>query len=611
MSVISSAESDSTDYGHSSLCLDSNQFKHRLGYGIAASVEYPAESSLKSNYCFCFDDLYPIFQTDVAFDLKEVEVGQVVRIQLTITSLICGKPIRFSEMSLHFTDGMIIQRFVDIESPLGCDSGTHCVSDILSPETPCKFPLEFPYRSPVLVSFNMRVPEAVLKLSSGDLHLSLEKVRFTLPIVKTGTSTTNEIGNSNSELGKVVFFDVCTFSAVFLKARRKLASSLPWKEVVDTLGRISPVVLRVVPPTASLTMTYPPVQSMVSPSGTSAQPGLFQILVLQGIVQRVNIKFNSMNDSLRSGKVFLSSDFSPMAPEAALFWYPNLYENSNVCYDENSLRSAETADKVKFNPLVLSKTMQPMSPYLLPDIEKNSELSIPIFLRSESCGTVNVRLRFEYIPSDTVSSVIVKEFDIPVNVVKPLGMSFVMATSKDSACGVVKDPGNCSVLQGDIISMVTTVRCLNSLTSVIDILDLSVDQNEDTLHIFEIEDRLKSVEERKAVDGKISFKMPTSNVLCKTDAGDVKICSLRCKESFVGSVSIECLQQTKPSIRVDPSLCEGGNDYISQVLTPVSPRKPALASSSSEPSQQHISLCKSISVGTYGCYHYELTMNSL
>ena len=165
--------------------------------------------------------------------------------------------------------------------------------------------------------------------------------------------------------------------------------------------------------------------------------------------------------------MYISSDFTPYMPEASLFWYPNLTlkkssANGNErieCIDESTLNNPEQIDSLHFNPLILNHSMQPNSHYILPDMDQNTSFIVPLFVRSESCGAISVRLRFEYIPAESISAIVSKDFEVPLNVVKPLGMTFLIVNGKDASCGLAKEPGSSTVMQANVDALQKTAKC--------------------------------------------------------------------------------------------------------------------------------------------------------
>ena len=214
--------------------------------------------------------------------------------------------------------------------------------------------------------------------------------------------------------------------------------------------------------------------------------------VLQGIVQRCDCSFIVGDDIIKDSKVYISSDFTPNSAESAFFWYPAMptsLSSSSNNVDPAQDRATHDSDRIIFHPIQLNSSGQPACAFILPKImEKGTVFTVPLFVRSESLGSVTISLRFQYVTKTTLTIPIETSFSMKVQIIRPLSMSFAISSNVEFPCGVIRDIGSPStpVLQGSEITLSTTLTCLNALNKSISILDIVIEQHEDTSGIFSI-----------------------------------------------------------------------------------------------------------------------------
>lgn len=162
----------------------------RPQFGIAATEGHPAEFTLPGQHPIEFSDAgIDLFKVKINFTPITVTIGQPLRVYVTITSLFEGC-LSFAEMSLHFTDDILIQRLTHDGSSAG--DGTcgavlpkgSATTDTTGPDgIPFKVPLIFPPKTPVNFTFEIFVPESAIG-GYMDAYACLEKIRLVMKIPK-------------------------------------------------------------------------------------------------------------------------------------------------------------------------------------------------------------------------------------------------------------------------------------------------------------------------------------------------------------------------------------------------------------------------------------------
>ena len=253
------------------------------------------------------------------------------------------------------------------------------------------------------------------------------------------------------------------------------------------------------------------------------------VVLLQGVVQRLNVVVGSDVDHIRRGKCFISSDYhgpgsGTVAPgtkapgkPASLFWYPDFSKTSLAALEKAQRGGGahsdgvleEMLDGVGFNPLLLSpNTNQPFSHYLLPNAAPGAPISVPLFLQAEQTGSFTIKLKFEYLPNARATIPVTSEHEIRFSVQKAATMSFSICSGREALCGILPLPslqsgsGSAStnagagaagapaqvmnpiatVLRGDDVQLCTTLTCLAAPTqgvgtvpptsTVVEVLDM-------------------------------------------------------------------------------------------------------------------------------------------
>ena len=299
-----------------------------------------------------------------------------------------------------------------------------------------------------IFSFSLPAPEAVMTYLPGpDPALCLEKIELVFrPAAAAVTATTAAAGegapavgtNGSEEEGLVL--EISALSPAFAKALREREAALAAgatgaKQAVTLrdlalfvgLGR-SPALLAVARPVALLELVrvrgsgsrgdagpQAPASAAAaavaapSSSSTAGRPhppakAEHAVSLLQGPIQRLDFVFQTGASHVIDGRVFLSSDFSPPAPSAALFWYPDvaavaaLYASLPGAWGAGQEPTAQQLDAIPFHPALLNSSCQPALPLALPPLPPHTTFTVPVFVRSELQNTFKIRLLTEYIP---------------------------------------------------------------------------------------------------------------------------------------------------------------------------------------------------------------------
>ena len=134
---------------------------------------------------------------------------------------------------------------------------------------------------------------------------------------------------------------------------------------MSLFGRGGPCLVRINEPKPNVVLLTPPTVT------NSAEP----LLLLQGVIQRVELAFYSYLDVIKNGKLYLSADPTPISLDEAVFWYPDISE----VIGQNVISDTEL-DSIPFHPLALSNTtMQPSEPIIIPYQDRNQLFVIPFF----------------------------------------------------------------------------------------------------------------------------------------------------------------------------------------------------------------------------------------
>lgn len=154
----------------------------RAEYGSNAVEGHAPEYFLPDGYTIDFSEIQGLFSTKVWYESRAVEVGCHVRTTISITSHFHGT-MNFAEMSAHFTDDTIVQRFVHDGSSSGDSQGGVDAPRHTDNNHACSGPIEaslvFPPNVAVKFSFDMLVPESALSIAH-DSYICLEKIRLAI-----------------------------------------------------------------------------------------------------------------------------------------------------------------------------------------------------------------------------------------------------------------------------------------------------------------------------------------------------------------------------------------------------------------------------------------------
>jgi len=550
----------------------------RPEYGMAATADQPSEYNLPHGYVVDMSSSgIKMFGIKASFGPRtsSIEVGQLVNVRLTITSHFHGR-MTFAEMSVHFSGGTLRKRFVhSSQSSSSSSSSSSAPSPSPSPspsssslslladggpgeEPPLETSLDFPSNHEVEFAFAIHVPESSVEamLIGDECFLCLERVKF---VLRSSTNATPSNGSSSNLASSPtaasssssstsssptlsaaidvetlvqastqprdktdVIFDVSAVSSSFTHIRELTSSGkggMNMKELSLFLED-SPNILHVTRPS--------PLVTLLSPLSSETTT------LLQGPLQRLNVFFSADKNAVLGGRLYLSSDYSPVASTDAFFWYPNV--NS---VDEARMGEVEAIDAVFFHPILLNDSKQPMEPLLVSDQDAESVFVVPLFLRALFLGDVRIRLRLEYIPKQGLLTSISKEFELNVTFVRPLKMNFTMTSHKEALGGLPREGPLSTVLRGDTVTMSASLSCLSALGGSIELVAVMLQQS--TLASDTLAEVMGKPVSTSASSSSKYFKILEQGSPAGYPLID-EVTELRQGEIVVGSADVYCLE---------------------------------------------------------------------
>lgn len=488
----------------------------RPEFGMAATSDDPATFSFPHGHVIDMGGHSNMFDVSVSFSNSMVGVGGRVRATVLMGSRFCER-VAFAEMSVRMNGGMISQRFV----PLGMltredEEAGGCLEAAL----------EFgPYEKRTF-SFTIAIPEAAASslLKESPHEECLIYADRIMLVLRTNRVVSESSVHDHAEPGDYsdIIFSVCAVPeklSATLEAARQNGSPITLKDLPFFAGTMQGhTVLHVHPAKATC--------RVVSPTAS--------LIRLQGPLQRIDVFFSTETNAVRYGKVYLSSDFSPSAPDEALFWYP----------DTSSLKFASTASAEEqkealnaalFHPLLLNSSMQPSEPLQIGNHEARSIFCVPLFVRCESSSPVKICLRVEYFPHSEQCSSVSMEYELVVLFVPPMRMDFHWANMsslmqqpepRKEFSPVTTVP---TAVRGHNMLLSSTLMCLNALERSIDLVSVKLTKADISRELNE---------ESEGSDAAASFAV----------GGDAKlmhysmlreVVELRAMEKFVGSADIK------------------------------------------------------------------------
>lgn len=328
-----------------------------------------------------------------------------------------------------------------------------------------------------------------------------------------------------------IIFEASALTRIYREARVGVGRTIPITDLSKFMGSEGPKVLSITKPKPMIKLLEPKAQ----------------LTILQGTIQRVDFVFSSDMDSIIDGKVFVSSDYSPPTGNYDLFWYP---EVSNSDTSAEMIYSSKFIDSVKFHPLTLSGSFQPAVPFKLECMKPFETFCCPIFVKSDIQGTIMIRLKIEYLSSDTLKTSIVADFAIAMSVVKPYGMNFNITSLNDPHCGVEKKQSVSTVLRGDVVSMQASLDCVNSLGKNLQILDMYISPSSCRGLVSQVQFELVKTEGGGDLLYTGRTYLTPKNVAetnlqsyINSDDENSKCITLRKGEAYVGSVDMLCIRK--------------------------------------------------------------------
>lgn len=482
----------------------------------------PVEYCLSNHYVAHLSADKQMFDIQVAFGQKSVELGQSVLVTLTLRSKYIDTMV-FDEMKIHFTDNVVVKHIVGTDNMstaqlqqlpsrptptqqitiAGAGKKVRTVLPLNEKETDSDeqqvsnadvifTSLAFPAQKEVQFSFYLYIsepclskfvaPDAILCLEKVELSLlsksRLEKLHNAAPPATAPASTptsagANNIGDSvgeEGESGASVVFAINAFPQAMQRALDEvtLAAGKPHslKDIVqfcacDEFGAVA-----VRKPNALISIVEP-VQN---------------VNLLQGVVQRVNVYLKLGQSDVLDGFVYLSSDHTPQCAEDALFWYPDkarLMEVSETTNGEHP--SSDILDTVPLHPIALSGTNQPAQPIHIPapnystssgSNTSNAEtvICVPLFLKCDTAKSVSVSLRVEFVPRGILRSSLTKDFSISVSFLSPFDVKYTLGRD-----GSAHDLDVSAISAGQTALLSASLVCSNSLQNAVGVLDMRLD----------------------------------------------------------------------------------------------------------------------------------------
>ena len=334
-----------------------------------------------------------------------------------------------------------------------------------------------------------------------------------------------------------------TPSAVVPKSLEKpYYESYPWQGKL--FHRSSPPSLLVRAPEARIELLKPE----VVPSREDIS-GSMPVSILQGVIHRIDFVFDSKDDEVHNGCLYLSVDPPPASTKSAFFWIPKVPDTT-----DDTLCTEENIDRVPFHPLALdSESLQPVGFIRIPSQKTDSVFGNALYVMSEIAGMFTITLKLEYVNSSLLSIPVTKEFNIKCEVVRPFAVNFTIASLKDAPSGVPRNLLGTSneistfVLKDDVISVSTSMACLNALGSTVEILGLKLIPSQEVTSSNGIsfesnECNMLLSMAPSLVRGNGSEGEDALGYVCSTveQAANRSCVSLKRGELFVGRVNVRC-----------------------------------------------------------------------
>jgi hypothetical protein len=170
----------------------------RPEYGAAAINTHPPEYFLPDSYIVELGDLSNgLFQIDIIYDHNSIEVGHHVKTQIVMTSLF-QDVIKFTEMSAHFTDDVITQKFIHVDDEEGSvvKEAGQSFSSTANVANAC---LEFHPNTKKVFSFDLFISENALHKNETN-HICLERLLLTMSVPLPTQTSGEEIPSLDDDV---------------------------------------------------------------------------------------------------------------------------------------------------------------------------------------------------------------------------------------------------------------------------------------------------------------------------------------------------------------------------------------------------------------------------
>jgi tetratricopeptide (TPR) repeat protein len=431
-----------------------------------------------------------MFDLRVAFDQKAVELGQSVLVTLTLRSRFIDEVV-FDEMKLHFTDGVVVKRFI------GTDNLTPEVVASLMPSAR-NSPVKPVFKSGSAESLNERdTNNTEVQVSNADTiytSLALPPKRavdfsfyvyisepcfskFTAPEAILCLERVELYWHSSSRIKELRLHGATPQTAQTGAEQPRSAS------VVLRVNAFPPVLQRAV---QEVTLAAGKPQSLKDLCGFCAHEGFGALTVrkpnalitlmepvqtvnlLQSIVQRVNVYLKIGQSDVLDGYVYLSSTHTAKSAADSLFWYPDRrqLEGCGGGADDAHL------DKVLLHPMQISAAGQPVQPVHIPapifgPSGADCVICVPLYVKCDAAKSVSITLRVEFEPKGILRSSLTKDFSLAVNFLSPFDVRYALGRD-----GSAQDMDAATFAAGRPSVLSTSLVCLNSLQHAVGVVDM-------------------------------------------------------------------------------------------------------------------------------------------
>lgn len=450
---------------------------HRSDFGSYATDPKAVQSLLPNHHTVLVDADCKLFEITTSFDVDKVEVGQSLVLTLEIKSLFLDA-LCFDELAVFSFEDVVVRTFTHLASSETDGEGLVSGEEGSQNKTTAERNTSNRHLDLRLRPFQTLKVQVHWHVNESDFARFLVKdAVFGIDRVELRWKNKVRMPNDVTEERSVTFHLAAYPSD--LHAYRKANSTYPaqqWslKELYtfsqqhlwqSTKVKVAPKppVVKILPPGHLVDLVYP---SFASSSGApEVQARGSSIVLLQGLLQRVDVVLEVGDYNLSQVKVYLSSDLfanstslslhtldlndssahnatthgnhtsssnhavADFYRDHALFYLPDV--PSLPCHNSSSTPS-KALDDVAFHPLQLNASAQPRLPLVLEGtLQAKRRVYVPLFLRAppsllaatnpNSNGIVrgSLKLSLEFIPRGIMTSSMLRDFTLPVQIQSP------------------------------------------------------------------------------------------------------------------------------------------------------------------------------------------------